>query len=249
MKKVHNLKLTTILRQALLAAGLGLWFASSASAAILITEVDPSGSSSTSNTYNADWFELTNTGSSAQDITGWKMDDNSNSFALAVPLREVTSIGPGQSVVFIEGNTSGSNDATVQANFIQFWFGGNAPAGFTIGGYGGAGVGLSQTADAVNIFDASGNEVTGVQFAASPVGTSFDNTAGIGSSTQPLPFISTLSAVGVNGAFDSVGGSPHEVGSPGVAVVPEPSTIVLASMGLLLAWAALARRQRFAALN
>jgi hypothetical protein len=34
--------------------------------------------------YAADWFEVTNTGTSPVNIIGWKMDDNSNSFANSV---------------------------------------------------------------------------------------------------------------------------------------------------------------------
>ncbi len=47
----------------------------SAQAAIVITEAHPTGSSSS--TYAADWFELTNTGNTDVDITGWRVDDNS----------------------------------------------------------------------------------------------------------------------------------------------------------------------------
>jgi hypothetical protein len=205
-------------------------------AAVVLTEVDPTGSATTINSYNADWFELTNTGAAAVDITGWKMDDNSNAFATAVAIRGVTSIAPGQSVVFVESNTSGTNDATIEAAFKSFWFGSNVPAGFTIGAYGGSGVGLSSSAgDAVNIFDAGGNRVTGVAFGAIVDGTSLDNYAGAGSTTLPLPTISTLSVVGVNNAFASFGAGGaqpvHEIGSPGA--VPEPSSIVLAALGLL----------------
>jgi len=206
-----------------------LFTASPAHSAIIISEVNANGSSAP---YAADWFELTNTGASAVNISGWKMDDNSDASASAVGLRGVTSIAAGQSVVFVESNTSGSNDASIEAAFIQFWFGlGGAPAGFVIGAYGGSGVGLSSTTDHVNIFDSSNARVTGVAFNASTTGFTFDNAAGIGSTTTPLPTISTLSAIGVNGAFASAG-SPTEVGSPGT-IVPEPSSVALLLCGLV----------------
>ena len=218
--------------------------ASGSRAAVVITEVDPSGSSATSNTYNADWFELTNTGAAAVDIANWKIDDNSHAIATAVPSSGVTSIAPGQSVVFAEVAAS-TTAAAVDAAFESFWFGSNVPASFVMGNYGGAGVGLSQTADEVNIYDASGNEVTGVGFGVSATGVSFDNTAGIGSATQPDPIISTVSVVGVDGAFASANaaaGQPNEIGSPGVVTAtPEPASLgVLAVGGLAL----LARRRK-----
>lgn len=194
-----------------------------AHSAIIISEVHPSGSGS--GTYNADWFELTNTGSTSVSISGWKIDDNSNAFGTAVALRGVTSIAAGQSVVFIEGNTSGSNDATLAASFISAWFGGSAPAGFAIGGYGGSGVGLSSSADAVNIFDAGGTLITRVEFGAATAKVSFDNAAGL---SGP---ISQLSVVGVNGAFTSAVGG--EVGSPGA--IPAPASLALAGLGVLAA--------------
>jgi hypothetical protein len=235
MNYVSTFDVASSMKQLILAAGAALLIAGSARAAIIISEVDPSGSSSTNNTYNADWFELTNTGATAQDITGWKMDDNSHTFASAVGLRGVTSIAPGQSVVFVEGTADGSTDSTIDSNFTNFWFGSNVPAGFTIGNYGGTGVGLSQTADEVNIYDSAGNEITGVGFGATALGVTLDNSAGVGSSTQPDPIISTNSAVGVNGAFasaNSVSPAPAEIGSPGVAVVPEPAGCTLALIGM-----------------
>ncbi len=218
---------TATVRHSILAAAviLLLLAAGSVRASIIISEVDPTGSSNAN--YGADWYELTNTGATAQDITGWKMDDNSNSFSLAVPLRGVTSIAAGQSVVFVEGTATGTTDATIDANFESAWFGASVPAGFTIGNYGGSGVGLSSSSDAVNIFDSSGDPITGVTFGASTSGVSFDNAAGVNGA------ISTLSSVGVNGAFMSPDG---EIGSPGVianAVVPEPSAFVLAAFGLV----------------
>lgn len=206
--------------------------AGAAHADIVITEVHPSGSGN--GTYNADWFEVTNTGGAAVDITGWRVDDSSNAFASALALRLVTSIPAGASVIFIESNASGTNDATVTANFINAWFGGTAPSGFQIGTYGGSGIGLSTTSDAVVLFDSGEARVTGVQFGASTTGFSFDNTAGLGGTSAPFPTLGTLSVAGVNGAY--VAGA--ETGSPGV--VPAPSAIALLAAGGLL----IGRRRR-----
>ncbi len=211
--------------------------ASSAQAAIVITEVDAAGSAT--GTYNADWFELTNTGTTAVSLAGWKMDDNSNSFSAAVALRGVTALGAGQSAIFLESNASGSNDASINAAFIQAWFGTSAPAGLLVGNYGGSGVGLSQSADAFNIFNASGTLITRVDFGASSTeGFTFDNAAGLNNTT-----ISTLSAVGVHGGFVSANGA--EVGSPGtIAAVPEPATYALALVSLGLFGLTSLRRKR-----
>lgn len=204
---------------------------------IVITEVDPTGSSAVSGTggssngYVADWFELTNTGLSSVDISGWKMDDNSHLFANAVAMRGITTIAPGQSVVFIESDAAGANDATLEASFKTAWFGSNVPAGFTMGAYGGSGVGLGTTGDEVNIYDSLGNRITGVGFGVATLGVSFDNKAGIGGTTDPLPLISTISAVGVNGAFAAPTG---EIGSPGVigsVAAPEPASLGFIGIG------------------
>jgi len=86
---------------------------------MVITEVAPWSSGNSS--VGADWFELTNTGTEAVSLTGWRMDDSSNAFDLAVALRGLASVAPGQSVIFFEGNTSGSNDAAIADNFRALW--------------------------------------------------------------------------------------------------------------------------------
>jgi len=199
-----------------------LAIAQQASADIVISEVDPSGSG---NSYAADWFELTNTGTSAVSIAGWKMDDNSNSFSKAVALHGVNSIAAGQSVVFLEDTSD--TDANIDAAFIAAWFGGKPPASLTLGAYGGSGVGLSQSGDSVNIFNASGQVVTRVDFGAASATATFDNAAGLNNVT-----LTQLSQVGVNGAFTSIDG---EVGSPGsirAAPVPLPAAAWLLLSGL-----------------
>ncbi|MHC5597331.1 MAG: lamin tail domain-containing protein [Nostoc sp.] len=171
---------------------------------IFITEVAPwsSGNSPVA----ADWFELTNKGLSAVNITGWKIDDSSNSFASSVALSGITSIGAGESVIFLENSAD-----TIYTTFRSNWFGANAPANLQIGRYTGAGVGLSTDGDAVNIYNSSGALQANVTFGASPTVTfrTFDNAAL--SNNAP---IATLSTVGVNGAFVAANSST-EIGSPG----------------------------------
>jgi hypothetical protein len=227
--KMKNLKKTLYIT----ACALSLSALIQAKAAIIITEVDPSGSGS-GNSYAQDWFELTNYGSTAVSISGWKMDDSSNSFSDAVALAGVSSIAAGQSVVFIESpDTVPADIATLEANFKSSWFGSNVPAGFVIGDYSGSGVGLSQSSDAVNIFNASGVLQAGVDFNASANHVSFDNSV---LKITNDGTISTVSVAGVNGAFVSPQG---EVGSPGTVsseAIPEPSTwaLLLSGVALLL---------------
>ena len=206
-----------------------------AQAQVRITEVAPW--SSGNSPVGADWFELTNTGSSAVSISGWKMDDDSASFSNAAALSGITSIGAGQSVIFIEGSGS-----ALVTSFISNWFGGNAPAGLLIGTYTGSGVGLGAGGDQVNIFNASGVLQAAIKFGASDTAApfrSFDNSAGLNGTGSTL---TTLSAVGSNGAFLTASG--NEIGSPGTiaAAVPEPSSYALL-LGGLAAVGLVARRR------
>jgi hypothetical protein len=192
-------------------------------AAIVISEVAPW--SSGNSPIAADWFELTNTGASSVNISGWKVDDNSNSFAAALALNGVASIAAGQSVIFVE-----SAGGAAISSFISTWFGSN-PA-LAIGYYSGSSIGLSTSGDAVNIYNAAGVLQANVTFGSSDAVTpyqTFDNAAGLTGA------ISQLSAVGTNGAFVATNDA-FEIGSPGaVAAVPEPEAygMLLAGLGLL----------------
>ena len=193
-----------------------------AQADVRITEVAPW--SSGNSPVGADWFELTNTGASAIDLTGWKVDDSSAAFASAVALSGLTSLAAGQSAVFVEGT------ATTAATFVSTWFGASAPAGFAIGYYSGAGIGLSATADAVNVFNAAGVLQAGVTFGASDAVSpyqTFDNAAGLDGVA-----LTQLSVAGVQGAFVAVN-SLTDIGSPGVVPEPESYALMLAGLGVL----------------
>ena len=186
-----------------------------ASGALIISEVAPW--SSGNSPLAADWFEVTNKGTSAVDISGWKMDDNSNAFGSAVALNGITNIGAGESVIFIE--SSATNQSTVVDSFKSLWFGSNASATLKIGTYTGSGVGLSTGGDAVNLFNGAGALQANVTFGASPAGPfpTFENAVGLNNAA-----ISQLSVVGANGAFIAAGDA-NEIGSPGAIAAPKPA--------------------------
>lgn len=194
-----------------------------AAGGVAITEVAPWASGNS--TYGADWFEVTNTNPAALDITGWRLDDSSAAYASSVALTGVTSIGPGESVIFLETSTP----ATTVPAFTSAWFDGAVPSGLQVGTYSGSGVGLSTGGDAVNLFDGTGTLRASVTFGASPTAApfaSFDNAAGVDGA------ISTVSAEGVNGAFLVTTGTPA-IGSPGRiaggAPPPPPTTTTVPS--------------------
>jgi Ca2+-binding RTX toxin-like protein len=178
---------------------------------VRITEVAPwsSGNSPVA----ADWFEVTNTGAVGVDLTGWKMDDSSSSFANAVALSGVGNVAVGESVIFIEAPATATPTqiAALKAAFIDTWFGGHLPLNLQIGTYGGSGIGLSTGGDAVNLYNASGVLQANVTFGASPSGPypTFDNTDGLNNAA-----ITTVSTVGIHGAF-AAANDGAEIGSPG----------------------------------
>jgi hypothetical protein len=210
--------------------------ATMAQAQVRITEFSPWSSGNSGSPYRADWFELTNFGASAVDISGWSMDDDSQNAGVAF-LTGIGSIAAGQSVIFLEG--TGSDNAT----FVSTWFGASAPAGFAIGNYSGSGIGLSTGGDQINIFNSAGALQASVSFGESTRGRTFDNAAGVNGTAAVPAFVSQLSTVGIHGAFMSVSG--NEIGSPGAiaAAVPEPETyaMLLAGLGVV---GAIARRRR-----
>lgn len=200
-----------------------------ANAAIVITEV-MSSSAHPGGTNNADWFELTNTGVSAVNVTGWSWDDDSNTPDTAT-FGSLTSIAAGASVI-ISQETIGA-----ESSWISNW----GLSGVTVVniGSGGSVPGFSNAGDTIYIYDATDTLVTSVTFGAASSGFSFEWDAS-GNSLG-------LSAIGVNGAFQAVSNGASaagvDVGSPGFAVVPEPSTYA-ALAGFVMLGVALNRRRR-----
>lgn len=115
----------------------------------------------------ADWFELTNYGNIAADITGWKVDDSSYDITKSLALNGVTTIPAGKSVIFIE---SAAPETDIPA-FKTFW--GSSLDNVSVGSYTGSGIGFSSNGDGTVIFKADDTEVNRVSFLAAGAGISF----------------------------------------------------------------------------
>ena len=200
--------------------------------------------SGTTPTFTGDWWEVTNFGSSAVDLTGWKMDDNSFDSTRAVALNGITSVGPGESVVFLET----ASPLTDIPNFRSFWGGSAATA--AIGSYTGSGVSLSSTGDGIVLFNSGSAEATPrVTFGAATLGSSFfyqyASNGDPTTSPNTSAVVSTVGTVNSQVTYLSATSVTQNIGSPGTAInaVPEPSTVALGSIGLAIL-AVRAARQR-----
>ncbi len=194
---------------------------------LFISEVAPW--SSGNSPVGADWFEVMNTTARPVDITGWKVDDSSGSFAAALLLNGITTIAPGEAVIFLET----ANLAATRALFLSNWFGANPPAGLQIGSYTGGGIGLSTGGDAVNLYNSNGVLQASVIFGTSPASppfTTFDNAVGLNNTT-----ISQFSLAGVRRAFTAVNDA-SEIGSPGLSLSNQPPVLsfVMPANGVVL---------------
>ena len=191
---------------------------------IRITEV--MSSSNGGGTPTPDFFEITNYGSSAVTLTGWKMDDNSFAIGSAVALSGITSIGAGETVVFIE-----SAAGAAVSSFRSFWGG---LAGVQVGYYSGSGVSLSSNGDRVVLFNSGNTEVTRVSFGAATSGSTFfrgyDAASGVVDSSYN-GLVSTVGTIGSQVTFQSSG----DTGSLGTAInAPAPGAVALLGVAGLL---------------
>lgn len=195
-----------------------------AHAGIVITEV--MSSSGTGGT--PDWFELTNDGSSAVSLTGWKMDDGSFNIAAAVALSGISSIGAGESVIFIE-SAAGAG----VASFRTFWGG---LANVQVGYYSGSGVSLGSGGDGVGVFNTLNTLVNQVSFGAATTGSSFfwgwDAQGAIDPNYSGV--VSTVGTIGTQVGFVSADALGN-IGSLGTAIlVPAPGVAAFASLALAI---------------
>ena len=190
-------------------------------AQVRITEVMSGAGGTASTVGDKDWFELTNLGSVAVDITGWKVDDNSFDKTKAFVLNGVTSIPAGKSVIFIESSAPTTDIPALKA----FW--GSSMDNVAVGSYTGSSISLSGTnGDGVILFDNNEAEVTRLSFGAATTGSSFYwiyNASGVMTSTA-TGIVSTVGTI--NGTISNQvtltsanSLTVYNIGSPGTAVV------------------------------
>ncbi|MFM1902912.1 MAG: hypothetical protein RLZZ440_812 [Planctomycetota bacterium] len=221
--------LSRLRRSSLLAMlSIASWAASVQAAGVLrITEVmSSSGVGGT-----ADWFEVTNYGDTAVDVTGWRMDDGSFNFASSYELVPFTlgpdpawtMLDPGESAVMLEVTTLTPADQVEP--FQAFWSLGTAPGDVRnpkIATYAGSGISFSSGGDGVVVFDSTGTEVTPrTSFGAATGGSTFywsyDALGDVATAAT-----GTVSVPGIAEAY-TTSSTPSNIGSPGIAVVETPS--------------------------
>lgn len=203
------------MKSALIVAGLVAAVASPALASIRITEVMSSSNGLGSPT--PDWIEVTNYGSTAVSLANWRMDDGSFNFAVSAALNGISSIGAGESVIFIE-----SAGGAGIAGFRSHWGG---LSGIQVGYYSGSGLGFSSGGDGACLFDSTNAILSQVSFGAATSGSSFFYgwTAG---ALDPAynGVVSTVGTIGTQIGFTSTG----DTGSIGTAIgVPAPGALAL----------------------
>jgi hypothetical protein len=193
--------------------------ASPAAAQLRITEVMGQASAGTASTLNGDWWELTNFGSSPVNLLGYQWADSED----ALPSSDSNffpdfTLNPGQSVIILEEDSyskdawrtmwgiSSSAAILTEDDMVDD----ATPEGDTFSGF-------SSSGDTVNFYSPAGTLLDTYTFGAITRGVTFEiNGAGANLG---------LSVVGENSAVLASNG---DIGSPGIAVVPEPSSLALA---------------------
>lgn len=208
---------------------------------LVITEIWQHGSDDTT----PDWFELTNFGDTTIDPSLLYYDDDSGDATEDTQLTGITSLGPGESAVYLvswHDDFPGSDfpppfdPSDAVAAFESFWgTNGDYQVGHLVDPDTAGGSGLGGGGDGVFVFDgntAAANLVDSKLY--SDGSNEFpDDNSGVTWVYNPLSPDLQHAQLGVLGAFESVDG--RQVGSPGYAV-PEPASLGLVLLGVVAAF-------------
>mgnify|MGYP000367033442 CR=1 FL=1 len=196
-----------------LAVSVGMLFASTAQATLVVTEVAPQTVSGTVTAINGDWWELTNFGSVGVNLLGYQWADTED----ALPSTDSNFfpsfvINAGESVIILD--EAAASEAAWRTNWgiassvrilaIDEMVDDSMPEGDTFSG-------LGSSNDAVFFYAPDGVLLSSYAYTSTVRGTSFEQ-SGAGLDLG-------LSVIGENGAFKALN---NNIGSPGVAVAPVP---------------------------
>jgi hypothetical protein len=152
---------------------------------------------------------LSNLGSFAVNLQGYRFDDDHDSFADAQTITNSVMIAPGESVILVENMTP--------ADFRNWWGSQNLPLNLQMIVY--PKIGFSSDGDAIYLWNAATTATTDVvasitfSTATKAVSFGYDPAAGV---------FGGLSVVGQNGVFAAV--LNGDIGSPG-AIVSAPALV------------------------
>lgn len=176
-----------------------------------ITDVE--SAESAGGTGKADWWELTSFESHSVNLTGWRLNDADGVLADVFVFNTPVTIGPGESIVFVEGLTA--------AQFRTWWGATNLPAGLQIITYSGGGLSLGAGGDSVRLWNDSTTDtndtIAQVTFEAATAGVTF--------SYDPVSGVfGGLSVLGVHGVVRA--STATDIGSPGRILAPLVSPVL-----------------------
>jgi len=176
-----------------------------APAQLAITEVMSFASTNASGVARPDFWELTNFGTNAVDLSGYRWVDADDIIDSRQSF-EATNINPGESIILVRGRNSLVKTA---ADFREWWWGPglpSVPSNLRIY-FGDRHPGFDDAeGDAVRIWDANSNLIDEVRFAKAQRGVTFTYDTNSGA-------FSEFSQEGVAGAFRAAIGG--DIGSPG----------------------------------
>jgi hypothetical protein len=200
-----------------------------ASAALVITEVNPGVVAGTPSTINGDWWELTNTGPLPVDLAGYQWADTEDDLNGATPSPNIFPsfvIGAGQSIIILD--EAASNEGAwltnwgLSSNPVAILSGGEMTDDADMDGDTFSGLGGSN--DAVYFYSPLDELLSSYTYGVATNGTSFEGDTHGGNHR--------LSVVGEHGAYQEQ--NYGNIGSPGIAV-PEPMTIFMTLCGVAVA--------------